>query len=59
MYSFGAMLSFTIAHVAVVAVAPAAGGVGARWVPPLNFRLAQCKVPLTAISGGWGRLVRG
>jgi APA family basic amino acid/polyamine antiporter len=54
MYSFGAMLSFTIAHVAVARLRQVQADRERPWVPPLNFPWRSAKLPLTAIVGGLG-----
>ena len=54
MYSFGAMLSFTIAHVAVIQLRAKQADVERTWKPPLNFRAFGFEVPLTAVLGGLG-----
>ncbi len=54
MYSFGAMLSFTIAHVAVLQLRRRSGEVERPWRPPLNFRALGAELPLTAVLGGLG-----
>jgi APA family basic amino acid/polyamine antiporter len=54
MYSFGAMLSFTIAHVAVIQLRRRQGAVERPWRPPLNFRALGAELPLTAVLGGLG-----
>ena len=54
MYSFGAMLSFTIAHIAVIKLRKSQGDVERTWKPPLNFRAFGFEVPLTAVLGGFG-----
>jgi APA family basic amino acid/polyamine antiporter len=54
MYSFGAMLSFTIAHVAVIQLRRKKSGDERPWKPPLNFRAFGVDVPLTAVLGGLG-----
>jgi APA family basic amino acid/polyamine antiporter len=54
MYSFGAMLSFTIAHVAVIQLRRRQSGVDRPWKPPLNFRAFGAELPLSAILGGLG-----
>ena len=53
MYSFGAMLSFTIAHVSVIQLRRNSE-VERTWKPPLNFRAFGVDVPLTAVLGGLG-----
>jgi basic amino acid/polyamine antiporter, APA family len=54
MYSFGAMLSFTIAHVAVFRLRGKRPERPRPWKPPLNFRFRGQPVPLTAVVGGIG-----
>ncbi|HEU5063276.1 MAG TPA: APC family permease [Solirubrobacterales bacterium] len=54
MYSFGAMLSFTIAHVAVIQLRRKRPDVERTWKPPLNFRAFGAEVPLSAVLGGLG-----
>ncbi len=54
MYSFGAMLSFTIAHAAVIWLRKKQPDVERAWLPPLNVMLGKVKYPLTAIFGGLG-----
>jgi APA family basic amino acid/polyamine antiporter len=54
MYSFGAMLSFTIAHVAVIQLRRRQPDVERTWKPPLNFRAFGVEVPLSAVLGGLG-----
>jgi basic amino acid/polyamine antiporter, APA family len=54
MYSFGAMLSFTIAHVAVIQLRRRHGDVERPWKPALNFRAFGAELPLTAVLGGLG-----
>ena len=54
MYSFGAMLSFTIAHVSVIQLRRDNGQDERPWKPPLNFRAFGVEVPLTAVLGGLG-----
>jgi basic amino acid/polyamine antiporter, APA family len=54
MYSFGAMLSFTIAHVAVIQLRRRQGDVERTWKPPLNIRAFGFDLPLTAVLGGLG-----
>jgi basic amino acid/polyamine antiporter, APA family len=54
MYSFGAMLSFTIAHVSVIQLRRVRSDVERSWKPPLNIRLSGYELPLTAILGGLG-----
>src|ERR671918_284352 len=54
MYSFGAMLSFTVAHVAVARLRQVQGDRERPWRPPLNFRFRGATLPATAIVGGIG-----
>jgi APA family basic amino acid/polyamine antiporter len=54
LYSFGAMLSFTIAHVAVIQLRRKHPDVERTWKPPLNFHAFGFEVPLTAVLGGLG-----
>jgi basic amino acid/polyamine antiporter, APA family len=54
MYSFGAMLSFTVAHVSVVQLRRRFPDRARPWKPPLNVRLFGVELPLTAILGGLG-----
>jgi basic amino acid/polyamine antiporter, APA family len=54
MYSFGAMLSFTIAHVAVIQLRRTQRDVKRTWKPPLNMRAFGFDLPLTAVLGGLG-----
>jgi basic amino acid/polyamine antiporter, APA family len=54
MYSFGAMLSFTIAHLAVLRLRTRMPDRPRPWTPPLNVPFRSSRVPLTAILGGLG-----
>jgi APA family basic amino acid/polyamine antiporter len=54
MYSFGAMLSFTIAHVAVIQLRRHQPDVERTWKPRLNVRAFGFDIPLTAVLGGLG-----
>jgi APA family basic amino acid/polyamine antiporter len=54
LYSFGAMLSFTIAHVAVIQLRRRKSEEERPWKPPLNVRIRGVSVPLTAVFGGLG-----
>jgi APA family basic amino acid/polyamine antiporter len=54
MYSFGAMLSFTIAHISVIQLRRRYPDRERPWKPPLNFRVFGVELPLTAILGGLG-----
>jgi APA family basic amino acid/polyamine antiporter len=53
MYSFGAMLSFTVAHLAVIRLRRVQPGARA-WKPPLEIRWRDAALPLTALLGGLG-----
>ncbi len=54
MYSFGAMLSFTIAHVSVIKLRQRNPHRERPWKPPMNFRAFGFEIPLTAVLGGLG-----
>jgi APA family basic amino acid/polyamine antiporter len=54
MYSFGAMLSFTIAHVAVIQLRRKEPDRERTWKPPMNVRAFGFSVPLSAVLGGLG-----
>jgi len=54
MYSFGAMLSFTIAHVAVIRLRQRHPERERKWKPPLNVRAFGSEIPMTAVLGGLG-----
>jgi basic amino acid/polyamine antiporter, APA family len=54
MYSFGAMLSFTIAHIAVIKLRKSQADVERTWKPPLNVRAFGFEIPMTAVLGGLG-----
>jgi basic amino acid/polyamine antiporter, APA family len=54
MYSFGAMLSFTIAHVAVIRLRQKEPTRERPWRPPMNIRAFGFDIPLTAVLGGLG-----
>jgi len=56
MYSFGAMLSFTIAHCAVIWLRRRRPEVERPWKPPFGFRAFGFEVPATALLGGLGTL---
>ena len=57
MYSFGATLSFTVAHVAVIQLRRVKAEVERPWKPPANFRAFGVEVPLTAVLGGLGTFI--
>jgi APA family basic amino acid/polyamine antiporter len=54
MYSFGAMLSFTVAHVSVLQLRRRFPDQERPWRPPANFRWRGSLLPLSAIVGGLG-----
>jgi APA family basic amino acid/polyamine antiporter len=54
LYSFGAMLSFTIAHVSVVKLRQRYPDRERAWKPPGSVRAFGFDVPLTAVFGGLG-----
>jgi APA family basic amino acid/polyamine antiporter len=54
MYSFGAMLSFTIAHVAVIQLRRKEPDRERTWKPPGNVRAFGFELPLSAVFGGLG-----
>lgn len=57
MYSFGAMLSFTIAHVAVIQLRRVQPDVERTWKPPMNVRAFGFEVPVSAVLGGLGTFI--
>jgi APA family basic amino acid/polyamine antiporter len=54
MYSFGAMLSFTIAHVSVIWLRRRKSEEERPWKPAFNIPAFGFEVPLTAVLGGLG-----
>lgn len=56
MYSFGAMLSFTIAHAAIIWLRKRDPDAKRNWKPPGEIRIAGVAVPPTAVFGGLGTL---
>jgi len=58
LYSFGAMLSFTVAHISVLRLRkrqPLSGrDENRRWVPRFNFSVRGVEVPLSGVVGGLG-----
>lgn len=54
MYAFGAMLSFTVAHVSVLQLRRRFPDRVRPWMPPANFRWRGSLLPLSAIVGGLG-----
>jgi basic amino acid/polyamine antiporter, APA family len=53
-YAFGAMLSFTMAHVAVTTLRVKRPDINRPWKGPLNVRFRDRELPLFAILGGLG-----
>jgi APA family basic amino acid/polyamine antiporter len=53
-YSFGAMLSFTVAHVSVIRLRQKFPDRERGWKAPLNVRIRGVEVPLPAVLGGFG-----
>ena len=54
MYSFGAMLSFTVAHVAIVRMRTRYPDKERPWTPPGSIPWRGTTLPLTAVLGGLG-----
>jgi basic amino acid/polyamine antiporter, APA family len=54
MYSFGAMLSFTIAHIALIRLRQRYPDRERLWRAPLNLRFRGFDLPMTAVIGGLG-----
>jgi len=54
MYAFGAMLSFTVAHVAVIKLRQVYPDRERGWKPPLGLRVRGLELPLTGLLGGMG-----
>jgi len=54
LYSFGAMLSFTIAHVSVLRLRAKYPDFERPWTPAGNFRIRGVRLPATAVFGGLG-----
>jgi basic amino acid/polyamine antiporter, APA family len=54
MYSFGAMLSFTIAHISVIRLRFKTPDRERPWKPPGSVRVRGTDVPMTAVLGGLG-----
>ncbi|MGH2840101.1 MAG: amino acid permease [Solirubrobacteraceae bacterium] len=57
MYAFGAMLSFTIAHLAVIRLRATAPGFERPYRGPGNVRIRGVDVPLFAVLGGIGTAI--
>ena len=49
MYSFGAMLSFTIAHVSVIRLRQRRPEIERGWQPSMNVNVRGVEIPLTAV----------
>ena len=54
MYSFGAMLSFTVAHISVIRLRQRYPDMRRGWKPAWNIRFRGVELPLTAVLGGLG-----
>ncbi|HEY3191722.1 MAG TPA: APC family permease, partial [Solirubrobacterales bacterium] len=54
LYSFGAMLSFTIAHISVIRLRQKYPDQEREWKPPGSVRAFGFDLPLTAVFGGLG-----
>ncbi|MBA2523352.1 MAG: universal stress protein, partial [Solirubrobacterales bacterium] len=54
MYSFGAMLSFTVAHVSVLRMRANRRDQKRPWKPPGEVRFRGIALPITAVLGGLG-----
>jgi basic amino acid/polyamine antiporter, APA family len=54
LYAFGAMLSFTIAHISVIALRAAKRGEETAFRPPPNLRVRGIEWPLFAVFGAIG-----
>ncbi|HEY6771545.1 MAG TPA: universal stress protein [Solirubrobacterales bacterium] len=54
LYSFGAMLSFTIAHISVIKLRQRYPDKEREWKPPGSVRAFGFDLPLTAVFGGIG-----
>ena len=57
LYSFGAMLSFTIAHVSVIRLRQRHPDKERDWKPPGSVRVFGFDLPLTAVFGGIGTFI--
>jgi APA family basic amino acid/polyamine antiporter len=53
-YAFGAMLSFTIAHVSVATLRVKRPDIKRPWKGPGNIRIRGCELPLYSVLGGTG-----
>jgi APA family basic amino acid/polyamine antiporter len=54
LYSFGAMLSFTIAHLSIIALRVRRPGLYRPYRAPWNVRWRESEVPMTAVLGALG-----
>ena len=54
LYSFGAMLSFTIAHISVIRLRRRFPDKEREWKPPGSIRIFGYDLPPTAVFGGFG-----
>ena len=54
LYSFGAMLSFSVAHISVLRLRQRYPDVKRGWKPAWNIRFRGVELPLTAVLGGLG-----
>src|ERR671934_14515 len=54
LYSFGAMLSFTVAHISVIKLRQRYPDKEREWKPPGSVRAFGFDLPLTAVFGGLG-----
>jgi basic amino acid/polyamine antiporter, APA family len=54
MYSFGAMLSFTVAHASMIWLRKRRPEHERPWKPRGNFRFRGVEIPITAVLGGLG-----
>ena len=54
LYSFGAMLSFTIAHISVIKLRQRYPDKERAWKPPGSVHAFGFDIPLTAVLGGFG-----
>jgi APA family basic amino acid/polyamine antiporter len=57
LYAFGAMLSFTIAHLAVIRLRKTAPDFQRPYTGPWNVRVAGFELPLFAVCGGLGTAI--
>src|SRR5215210_5481441 len=54
LYSFGAMLSFSVAHLSVLRLRQRFPNLERGWKPPLNIRVRGVELPVSAVLGGLG-----